>query len=434
MRSTRTVLACLFAVCSIVLGITKDDVLSIRDGRFYLDGKPFAEISFNKFDLFWQLFDQANAGIPLDDTNAMVIAQDEALKEIASMGMKTIRIFGMPWALVAFSPVYDDPVKRETVFYATVNRTLDLCDKNGIRVVYSLGLHGFRERTLVNGKWIYGEEHIRELLGDPGSRSRKRMNSFLDEFIPRMKGRRAVAMWEIGNEITLAADIGDSNAVFEGERQPTLRQVADFYRDVTARIKTLDTIRLVNNGGSCLRNMQWNRYQKKGWALDTFEEQLMGYSLLFADTGVDVIDIHHYPNNRQGGGYEIMGANGTTNILDDKGFMEIAKRLNKPLMIGELGALPFPRDARNKKVWDATPDYFESYADVAQAKPWVKRAVDNAANAGISLVYWWAYSSDRPMDRKKDRHDLKKGRDDELLAVIMDANRRLKEKLGVTAR
>ena len=30
--------------------LTRDDVLSIRDGRFYLDGKPFAEISFNKFD------------------------------------------------------------------------------------------------------------------------------------------------------------------------------------------------------------------------------------------------------------------------------------------------------------------------------------------------------------------------------------------------
>src|SRR5690349_21689613 len=42
--------------------LTKEDVLSIREGRFFLDGKPFVEISFNKFDLFWQLYDQLTAG------------------------------------------------------------------------------------------------------------------------------------------------------------------------------------------------------------------------------------------------------------------------------------------------------------------------------------------------------------------------------------
>ncbi|MBT7298682.1 MAG: hypothetical protein HN849_04180, partial [Victivallales bacterium] len=40
------------------MSLTKDDVLSVRDGRFYLEGRPFAEISFNKFDLLWQLYDQ----------------------------------------------------------------------------------------------------------------------------------------------------------------------------------------------------------------------------------------------------------------------------------------------------------------------------------------------------------------------------------------
>jgi hypothetical protein len=36
--------------------LTRDDVLSIQDGRFFLEGQPFAEISFSKFDLFWQLY------------------------------------------------------------------------------------------------------------------------------------------------------------------------------------------------------------------------------------------------------------------------------------------------------------------------------------------------------------------------------------------
>jgi hypothetical protein len=33
--------------------LSRDDVLGIKDGRFFLDGKPFAEVSFNKYDLFW---------------------------------------------------------------------------------------------------------------------------------------------------------------------------------------------------------------------------------------------------------------------------------------------------------------------------------------------------------------------------------------------
>ena len=35
--------------------LTENDVLTVKDGLFYLEGKPFVEISFNKFDLFWQL-------------------------------------------------------------------------------------------------------------------------------------------------------------------------------------------------------------------------------------------------------------------------------------------------------------------------------------------------------------------------------------------
>ena len=56
--------------------LTRSEVLSIEDGRFFLEGKPFAEISFNKYDLFWQLYDQLRQGKPLNSTNPLVRAQD----------------------------------------------------------------------------------------------------------------------------------------------------------------------------------------------------------------------------------------------------------------------------------------------------------------------------------------------------------------------
>src|SRR5690242_16803782 len=69
----------------------REDVLSIQNGRFYLEGKPFAEISFNKYDLFWQLYDQLADGKYLDATNPLLRAQDKALRDLHELGFETIR-------------------------------------------------------------------------------------------------------------------------------------------------------------------------------------------------------------------------------------------------------------------------------------------------------------------------------------------------------
>ena len=79
------------------LQLTRKDVLSLKNGRFYLDGNSFAEISFNKFDLFWELYDQLAKGEALNATNPMVKAQDRALRNLHELGFKSIRIFALPW-------------------------------------------------------------------------------------------------------------------------------------------------------------------------------------------------------------------------------------------------------------------------------------------------------------------------------------------------
>lgn len=403
------------------------DVFTLTNGVLYLDGRRHAELSFNKFDLFWSLYDAAKTGQRLDDTNGVVMAQDRALAELEGWGLRTIRIFGMPWAHWEWAPVWEDPKKRVSIFYAAVEKTLDLCEKHGIAVVWSLAAGDFVDKALVNGVWVAGEEHTRELMANPGSRSRKRLEEFLSTFIPRYAPRKSIVMWEIGNEITLKADIGNDSGVFEGVRVPTLAQVAGFYRDVTGLIKKADPLRLVNNGGSRPREAQWNRFQKKGWAPDRPDDHQKVFDLLFKDTGVDLIDIHSYPNQLKH--YTLRNEDGSDFPLDHLGYFQMAQKTGKPLMIGELGALPKLK-AQNKKLYEAAPGYFESFSDVAGALPWVKACVDGVVGTGIPLVYWWAYSSDRPMDQKApDRMDLKKGRDDALLAVILEGNKRLKARV-----
>ena len=411
-------------------GLTQEDVLSIKDGKFYLDGRLFAEFSFNKHDLFWRICESAKKGMPLDDRNPVVQMQDQALAELSAMGFKTIRIFGIQWANYDFTDTYADSDKRESVFYAAVNKTLDLCDKHGIRVNYSLAAHEFYDRRLskTTGKWEYGDEHMQDLLRKPESKSRKRLYAFLEEFIPRMKGRKAIAMWEIGNEVTLAACFGDpaKDYLWGKIRMPSHADVAGFYRDIRAKILELDPLRIVNNGGANMNPSQWNIYLGNKKKIDTFEEQFKAFELILATTGVDVMDIHSYPDNRPGGGYPIMGENGQEEIINLHGYMKIAARLKMPLMVGELGVRPFPKTEKYAKKWAQTPDYFESLQNVDAAKKWVKRAVDEVVEAGVPLVYWWTYFIERP-----DFEDLRKGRDDELIEMICDANRRLKAKLGV---
>lgn len=405
--------------------LTQKDVLSIHGGRFFLEGEPFAEISFNKFDLFWQLYDQLAAGKPLNESNPMLQAQDKALADLHALGFKTVRIFALPWG-PAGPAVYANPETRKTL-YAALDKTLDLCDRHGIRVVWSLGAGAFTDTRLdaVKG-WSFGEEQVRELMRDRESRGRKLLYQYLDETLTRYRQRKAVLMWEISNELTLLADIGDSNRVYNGERMPSLKDVALFFDEVARRIKTIDPLRLVSSGGSNMRESQWHLYLGEGWKTDTLAEQFKCFEMLYATSAVDVIDMHSYPDNMPG--YAILNVNGEKTWLNDQGYMSLAKRLGKPLMIGELGLHAIPKS--NKNVWGATPDYFESYNDTAAAKPWVIKTLDQIVEAGVPLTYWWCYQSDRTGDQKDpQRFDIDLARNPELVTCIVEANRRLKVKL-----
>lgn len=405
--------------------LTKDDVLSVRDGCFYLDGQPFSEISFNKFDLLWQLYDQLAVGKALGDDNPMLQAQNKALRELHEMGFRTIRIFALPWGPMG-PESYADPSKRK-LLYEALDKTLDLCDRHDIRVVWSLAAGNFTDTKLVPGKgWVHGEEQQRELMSQPKSRGRQLLNRYIDEMVARYKHRKAVLMWEVGNETTLSADIGSTERIYEGERMPTLKDVAGFLDDVAKRIKATDPLRLVNSGGSSMREAQWNLYQRRSWKKDSFEEQFKCFDLLYAKTAVDVIDVHSYMNSKPG--YIIADGAGGETFLDYRGWMEIARRIGKPLMIGEIGLEPKPKT--DGKVWAETPDYFERYSDTAAAKPWVEKTLNGVIDAGVQLSYWWCYQSDRPMDQNNpQRFDLTLERNPELLSCIVKANERLKARI-----
>jgi len=360
-----------------------------------------------------------------------VARQDQALRELHEMGFHSIRFFASPWANLGFMPIFDDPVKRASIFYKAMDTALDLCDKNQIKVVYSLGATGFTDTTLVPGKgWVHGEEQMRDLIANPNTRGRRALYRYIDAVVSHYKNRKTILMWEISNEVTLSADIMPPTNIVGGERMPSLANVACFFDDVAKRIKANDPLRLVNSGGSIMRGCQWNQYTKHAWIVDTVDEQDKALDLLYGKTAIDIIDIHYYPGYT-GADQMVKDAAGKDVPMNIERYMQEARRLGKPLMIGETGtpAVPRDNDPKNKKVYAQVPDYFDSYRD-PNALKYVKSLCDQIVAGGPQLSYWWEYSSDRDVDRKNPIFDMKKGETDPVLAIIIDANKRLKGKLG----
>jgi hypothetical protein len=67
---------------------------------------------------------------------------------------------------------------------------------------------------------------------------------------------------------------------------------------------------------------------------------------------------------------------------------------------------------------------------VSAAKPWFVKTLHDVVEAGVPLTYWWCYQADRPGDQtNRQRLDINRDRDPELVACIVEANRRLQARL-----
>jgi hypothetical protein len=109
-------------------------------------------------------------------------------------------------------------------------------------------------------------------------------------------------------------------------------------------------------------------------------------------------------------------------------YVEVMRGLGKGLIFGEYAPLPAGW-SDNGKPKEAEADWFKGYDD-PNAKKWVQRAVDDVVKAGVPLVYFWCYRSDRPLDQKENPITFSLARTPELMQIIAEGNQRLKAKLG----
>lgn len=175
--------------------------LYAKDTKLYLDGKEFKEVSFNKYDLLHYTVLQnlpQYRGLESQRVNA-------ELQELGSHGFKVIRIIACPFFSTWLNEAFFDgdpnrQAEKREQYFKRFDALLDLCDKNDIKIIASLIWY------LANFADL-GHHSLHEGFTDPNSAARVKLKEYVYAVVNRYKDRPTIAMWELGNEWNLGADL-----------------------------------------------------------------------------------------------------------------------------------------------------------------------------------------------------------------------------------
>ena len=388
-----------------------DGILRNINGRFYMNGQPYYEISFNKFDLGAQIlinyfpdnFRDFNIG---EDQRANA---ERALKELHDNGFTSIRFF-------SYIDSYDmihDPTESEK-YWKGLDELFDLCDKYGIKVVPSLccgtGYMTACEYVEGLGYVSMGEDRI-DLITNPESKSRAFQKAYIETYINRYKDRDTILMWEINNEMNLEMDVGPSI----GNVTYSAYQLSEFYAWCTDVINTCDPDRLVTSGDSVQRNSNYHLLagtmagrDTNDWAVDSYDQRLYMNYLINGLGGMDATSVHAYGESTEDLHIATGRLKSTANRMSLSIMVDEARALGQPLYVGEAGT----------GTAHGNTDYTS-----------IQKTLDGYVALGLQLVHWWSYDTCRQPSFGDD-NDWNMNMTDfpESVAMIKAANEALKAK------
>ena len=354
-----------------------DGILRNINGRFYMNGQPYYEISFNKFDIAAQIlinyfpdnFKDFNTG---EDQRANA---ERALKELSDNGFTSIRFF----SYVDSYDMIHDPVESEK-YWKGLDELYDLFDKYGIKVVPSLSL-GSSLMTACEyveglGYVSVGEDRI-DLITNPESKSRAVQKAYIETYINRYKDRDTVLMWEINNEMNLDMDIGQAI----GKVTYSAYQLSEFYAWCTAIINECDPDRLVTSGDSVQRNSNYNLLagvmagrETSDWTTDTYAQRLYMNYLINGLGGMDATSVHAYGESTENIHIAESRLKTTATRMSMSIMMDEARAIGQPLYVGEAGT-----------------GTANGNTDMVN----IRKTLDGYVELGLQLVHWWSYDTCR---------------------------------------
>lgn len=395
-------------------GLPASDFVRCRDATLVLDGRPLRIVSVNKYDLFAQFVMQDARPLPPDSRQKAI----EALDELAAHGLTLIRVNGSPywpgwWQRAWFDADPAEQARKQEVFLSRFDDMVDACRQRGIYLVVSLCWY-------VGNLADLGHHDLHEGITNPSSAARQRVEQYIRRIVQRYCDDPTIALWEIGNEWNLTADLQAAEGVLRHVPEslapgPVVRdkrnnytsdELAECVRRIALLIKSIDGNHLVTTGHSAPRPAAMHLLRAartgrdKDWTPDS-EAELEEYLRLSHPDPVDVISIHFYD--------EAMSALGKPpcDVSNIAAYQRLARRIGKPLFIGEIGLCEsVGRDYASPEAVDL-----------------VRRQCAALRTAGVPIALYWTFrdESDRidPMDGE---YQLRYGRTDTVLDLMAAYN------------
>ncbi len=390
--------------------------LTRQGSRLILDGKEFRAVSFNKYDLF----EQSALRELVEPGKSEFGFTEQALKELHDHGFTILRTNVSPYWSGTWKQLWldDEPqkqIEKRRRYFEQFDAVLDLCDRHQIRIIASLC-------WFVANLGDLGHHSLREGIANPASPGRKIVEEYMREVVTRYKDRPTIAMWELGNEWNLGADIQLADGPIDKggvslATQPVIRDrtnnftsddLAACTRQMAGMIRSIDAHHLITTGHSsprpCAMHLllaaRANKGGKDGWVNDTPEQIEQILRLLHPDP-INVISIHFYND-----AVSAFGKSKTdpSNIAI---YQKMAEKIGKPLLVGEIG----PYEGMNRRFTD--PAVIEM----------VRGQLQQVVQTKIPIMLYWTFNDDRSRHMADAEFQLMYGKTDEVLQQIEQANR-----------
>jgi hypothetical protein len=312
--------------CTFAQAVSKDagrPGLSVVDGQFMKDGKPYRAIGANYFTCFLRTILDAN------DTSYR-----ENFKRLAQARVPFVRFLCSGFWPTQFKLYLEN--KEE--YFSRLDRLVRSAEEHNLGLIVSL----FWWRTAVPD--VVGEPV--SAWGNKDSKTIAFMRRYTEEVVQRYKNSPAIWGWEFGNEYVLGADLPEPHRWRQEDLWPELgtparRTEADdvtfahlrlAFVEFAETVRKFDTGRFITTGNAVPRPSAFHNITEHSWTTDTCEQ--FGEILLRDNPDpFDSICVHiyHEPKSGYGGGAttvdQLIGLSKT-----------FADQARKPLFLGEFGA------------------------------------------------------------------------------------------------
>ncbi len=382
-----------------------DNILKSINGKLFMNGKPYYEISFLYEDLLRNIWKAYKINSRFYANSPEYNEAEAILKEMSELGFNSLRTYF--WDDNAIDVLQSESEKN--MYFTSIDIMFDLCDKYNIRVVPCLGLNSkmYLNSVFVEGYgWVVSDETVVDLVSSPESVSRKKMINFLHEFVNKYSDRETVLMWELCDAANVVADCGSTN----GTVSYSLLQLSEFYKNCSNAIREIDKKHLITGGDGLLRTSQWHLFvatmqgENEDWTFDTATERIYALSLL--NESFDVISVHGFNvgiNTNAESFYS--DENGLKVQLSFSHLLNEASVFNKPLLNG----------ATNGEIRHISADGTESLVIDGQI-----RYLESLIESGVQLSYWQLDNGEKLNMDFFSRNSLAK--------AVADANTLLKQR------